>query len=230
MRIAALLLGMAIFGGAEDPSSPKAKDSKAKPTGIRRLSPTLICDFDKKQLELDAEVVFREGPLELFLCPKRTKEHESILAAEVRPRLFQLALLMIGAEQGSPANFDGTFKPPTGQKIEIRVEYTENGEKKSIDARQWIRDSKSQRPLDADFVFAGSRFERIPGSDRPVWLAEDGDLICVSNFPGSVVDIAAKSSNLNSDRMYEAWTDRIPPRGEKVRVIFKPIKTVPAKS
>lgn len=217
--IIAWLATISIVLGGDDPGPGKKAVS---PTGIRKLSPTMSVDFDKKQVVLEAEVVLREGPLELFLCPKRTKEHEAILAAEVNPRHFQLALLMIGAEPGRPALFEPAYQPPTGQKIDIEIEFTQDGTVRKIDAREWIRDGKRQRKLDADFVFTGSRFQRLPGTDKPVWLGQDGDLICVSNFPGSVVDIAAKSSNANADRDFEAWTDRIPPRGTKVRVAFKP--------
>lgn len=218
----AMLWLSALLSFGDDPAKAGAKASQPAPTGTRQLSPSLAVDFDKRQLVLEAEVVLREGPLELLLCPKRTKEHESILAAEVNPRHFQLALLMLGAEPGRPALFDPVYKPPTGQRIDIRIEYVVAGQKKSVDAREWIRDGKHNKALDADFVFTGSRFQRLPGTDKPVWLGADGDLICVSNFPGSVVDIAVKSSNANADRMFEAWTERIPERGSKVRAIFRP--------
>lgn len=202
---------------APEQSSTKTEN---KPRGIKKLTPFLQCDFDRRQVALDAEVVLREGPLELFLCPKRSKEHESILAAEVQPRQFQLALLLIGAKPGRPAAFDNGFQPPTGDVIDIRVEYEVDNQKKTVDAKEWIRDAKTRKPMEAEFVFAGSRFQKVPGSDRPVWMGDDGDLICVSNFPGSVVDVAAKSSNADAERIFEAWTERIPPRGSKVRVYF----------
>ena len=79
------------------------------------------------------------------------------------------------------------------------------------------------KPLAADFVFTGSGFTKVPGVDRPVFMANDGDLVCVANFPGSVVDIAMKSSKENADLLFEAWTERIPEKGTKVRVIFEPV-------
>jgi hypothetical protein len=77
--------------------------------------------------------------------------------------------------------------------------------------------------MTADFVFAGSRFIRIPGENRARWLGDEGDLVCVSNFPGSVIDVSIKSDSADASRLFEAWTERIPPKGTKVRVYFKPV-------
>src|SRR5215218_5066913 len=57
------------------------------------------------QVVIDAEVVLREGPLEMFLCPRRSKEHESILVADVKPRDVHVALLLAGAIPGKPVQF-----------------------------------------------------------------------------------------------------------------------------
>jgi hypothetical protein len=205
------------------------KDGSAS---IRQLTPTLRVDMVNRVVEVEAEVVLREGPLELLLCPRRTKEHESILATEIDPRHFQLALLMVGAVPGSPARFEtkslpngqtvNEMRPPTGQPLKIWVERTRNGRQTRTDARQWVRDAGTQKTLAAPFVFAGSGFATVAGVERPVFLANDGDLVCVANFPGAVVDVAIRSSANDAERSFEAYTERIPPVGTKVRVIFEP--------
>ena len=219
-----LLLAMATFSSADDKKTDETKPAK---DGMVEVTPTLRMDMKNKQVVLDAEVVLTEGPLELFLCPKRTKEHEAILAADVTPRGFQLALLGVGAEPGSPALFEPEYKPPRGQRIEIWVEWDEKGVKKKVNARDWIRHPKDvgkSEPIAAGFVFAGSRFIRIPGEQRARWLGDDGDVVCVSNFPGSIIDVEMKSTNSNEGLLFEAWTERIPPKGTKVRVYFVPEK------
>lgn len=206
---------MLLLGGAtpEKPAAP--------PTGTRQITPTLLVDFDKREVVLDAEVVLREGPLELLICPKRTKEHESILAADIVPKTFHLSLLLAGFKPGRPAEFD-PYKPPIGEPLDVQVEYEVEGKLKRVDAREWIRNVRTGKPLEAGFVFAGSRFFKIPGETRAVWQGDDGDMVCVTNFPGSIIDIAMQSSTDNANLAFEAWTDRIPPRGTKVRVYFKP--------
>ncbi|MGL4462632.1 MAG: YdjY domain-containing protein [Planctomycetia bacterium] len=211
----AVVVATTIAPAAEEAKRPAA-------TGVRRLSPTLQVDFDKKRVLLDAVVVFREGPLELLLCPRRTKEHESILAAEVKPDVFHLALLMVGAKPGRPAVFE-PFQPPIGQTLRVTAEWTVDGKTQTIDAREWIRDVTDGKAMADEFVFAGSRFNRIPGTDKTVWLGQDGDLVCVANFPGSVVDVARESSKNNASLNFAAWTERIPPRDTPVRLIFEPV-------
>ena len=200
-------------------AAEKAAPQVERPTGVRQITPTLRVDFDHRQVILDAEVVLREGPLELLVCPKRTKEHESILAADIVPKTFHLALLLAGARPGRPAEFE-PYKPPIGQKLEITLEYEVDGKIRKIDAREWVRDTRTNKALAANFVFAGSRFFKIPGETKAVWQGDDGDLVCVTNFPGSIIDIAMQSSTDNANLSFEAWTDRIPPRGTKVKVIF----------
>jgi hypothetical protein len=222
--MSAMLVMVSIAYPGEKPVTGEVKSAKA---GVVEIAPTLRMDMEHKQVVLDAEVVLTSGPLELLLCPKRTKEHESILAADVVPRSFQLALLGVGAEPGAPAIFKPEYKPPHGQRIEIWIEWEKNGEKKKVNARDWIRhpiaDGKSE-PFTADFVFAGSRFVRIPGEQRARWLGDDGDVISVSNFPGSILDVDLKSTNSNEGLLFEAWTERIPPKGTKVRVYLVPVK------
>lgn len=208
------LLGLAV--------AVQAADGDAR-TGVQKLTPTLSIDYDNKVVRLQSEVVLRSGMLELLLCPKRTKEHESILAAEVVPQHFHLALLLIGAKPGRPASFQ-PFQPPTGQELKIWIEYDEDGRRKRVDARQWIRNTKTKQALDSKFVFSGSRFSKPPGSQAPIYLGNDGDLVCVVNFPGSVIDIDTEASTDNVELYFEAWTSRIPPIGTKVDVVFEPLK------
>lgn len=207
-------------------SLAESKAAPGEPAGIRRLNPALSVDLDRRRVVIEAEVVFRSGPLELVLCPRKTKEHESILAADVPPKLVQLALLMIGARPGRPAEFQ-PYKPPLGEPLSISVEYDEAGEKRVVDLREWVRDGRTKKPLGADFVFAGSRFHKPPGVEKAIWLGDDGDVICVANFPGSVIDIAIPSSTDNSQLVFEAFTEKIPPLGTKVRVTIEPKKAKP---
>lgn len=216
-----ILLCLALIVSADRP-----QDEPSRPTGIRQITPTLQVNFDSRTVILDTEVVLREGPLELLICPKRTKEHESILAAEIVPKTFHLALLLSGFKPGRPAEFE-PYQPPIGEVLEIELEYEIEGKQSRINAREWIRNIRTGHSLDADFVFAGSRFFKIPGETRAVWQGDDGDMVCVTNFPGSIIDIAMKSSTDNANLAFEAWTQRIPPIGTKVRVYFS-AKEAPA--
>ncbi len=79
------------------------------------------------------------------------------------------------------------------------------------------------REMKADWVFAGSGFFTDEETGKKYYLAEDGDLICVANFGGAMIDVAIPSSAENNDLNFEAWTERIPPKGTAVTVELIPV-------
>ena len=143
-----------------------------------------------------AEVCFREGPLELFLCRKNTKEHESVVAADVDARDIHKALLAAGAKVGSPVKFVPKYEPAKGSKILVSIEYTKDKKTITVPARQWVRDTKTRKELSTDWVFGGSQFFPDPdGKDKPpLYAANGGDVICVSNFESAMLDLPIQST------------------------------------
>ncbi|MBD3672459.1 MAG: hypothetical protein HUJ26_02935 [Planctomycetaceae bacterium] len=252
---------------------------------------TVLLDREGGKVILETEVVFRSGLLEMLVCLKRTKEHESILALDGKARDVHAGLLALGAKTGSPVNWDPEFSPPSGQEIEITLMW-QDSEKKwhRTPAQKWMRGttrkyfvteleslpagvnlpeesqlrfdekhhellwfgimSEEQRdellklseestfqkrvkdlfemsqiqPMTATFVFVGSGFYLDEKTGEKYYLAEDGTLICVANFPSATIDIREQSSASSGALAYEAWDERIPPLGTKVRVELKPVK------
>jgi hypothetical protein len=205
----ALMARLISFG---EPASPE----------IVQLSPGLVVNRVQKLVFVDAEVVQREVQLELLLSPKGLREHETILVADVKPQDVHVALLLAGAYPGRPVQ-SNPFVPPTGQRIKFWIELEDKQGRRIIDGREWIRSERTKKALSADFVFAGSAFVRPPGSERTVYLANEGYVVCVSNFPHSIIDIGIKSSKEAADLEFVAWKDRVPEKGTKVRVILEPI-------
>ncbi|VAX40491.1 hypothetical protein MNBD_PLANCTO02-1093 [hydrothermal vent metagenome] len=74
------------------------------------------------------------------------------------------------------------------------------------------------RPMEADWVFAGSGFTK-----EKYYLAEDGYVICVANFPPALLDVTSKSSKSDEHLSYEAYSQRIPPKGTEVTIELIPI-------
>jgi hypothetical protein len=54
-------------------------------------------------------------------------------------------------------------------------------------------------------------------------LANDGDVICVSNFETALLDLPIKSPKENADLAFVANSERIPPRGTTVVVVLEPV-------
>jgi hypothetical protein len=77
--------------------------------------------------------------------------------------------------------------------------------------------------MEAEWVFTGSGFYVNEETGEKYYRAEDGDLICVANFPSALLDVTVKSGTGNEDLMYEAWTEKIPPVGTAVTIELIPV-------
>ena len=232
--LAALLLAAGGVGcdaglSEREPPAPtpgeKAPPAEAKKV---RVGPNVYLEVQgaRRRVLISAEVCLREGALELFLCRKNTKEHEAVVHAEADARDIHQALLLAEAEPGSPVKFDPKYTPAKGQPIRVSVEYEEKGKVRHVNARSWVKNAKTGKELETDWVFAGSHLvENLLDKNKPkVYMAQDsGDVICVSNFETAMLDVPILSSKDDADRAFEAFTARIPEVGTKVSVILEPL-------
>jgi hypothetical protein len=257
-------------------------------------------DVTGKRVLLKTKVVLREGILEMLVCKKQTKEHESVLSVDARAYEIHAGLAKLGAKPGSPAVFVPKFAPPKGQRIDIFLQWKDSkGKLQRVPAQQWIRyapnrfygellerlpydvvlaneselryDKKFKelswygpmskeeretllalsqdkafrvainnfykrsqpRQFDTHWVFAGSGFTVDEQTGKQTYNAEQGDVICVANFPTSMIDVAVESSNSGeASVLFEPWLERVPPIGTEVTVelvpVFKKPTTKPA--
>ena len=152
------------------------------------------------RVALACEVCLREGPLELFLCKKGTKEHESIVRIDADAKFIHLALKTAGAESGTPTQFvdpkteEAKWKAATGSKVRVLVHYTKGGKTFTHPAQEWIWDAKKKAALPFGWVFAGSIVIKDPDNGREYYGANSGDIISISNFPYSLLEIPAEIS------------------------------------
>lgn len=285
------MIGLSAMSRADDKPEKRlaGKDEQAQ-TDEENLVPltatgTVLLDKKKKRVLLKTHVVLQRGSLEMFCCLKQTKEHESILAIDARAQVVHAGLLAIGAKPGRPVQYTPAYQAPTGQKLVIFVNWTdEKGKAHRESAKSWVRqainrfwivkmeelpeglklpknvelrydrklkelswygpmsaaqkkefltlseakeyrlaiesffEQSQSREMNADWVFAGSGFFTDEETGKQSYLAEGGNLICVANFGDAMIDVASPSSADDSDRNFEAYTERIPPKGTPVTV------------
>jgi hypothetical protein len=124
------LLGQSV--SAADPKSAAAVPLNQKKT--------ILLDKAGGKLLLKTTICLRQGVLEMLICPRQTKEHESILTLDGKAQVVHAGLLALGAQPGHPAQFQPKFIPPTGQKIEIFVNWKdEKGMPQRRPAQEWVR-------------------------------------------------------------------------------------------
>ncbi len=174
---------------------------------------------DEQVVLLDGYVAQRQVPLELFACPIGSKEHESIVAVFSRPQMVHAGLLAVNARPGSTVTFE-PFKPAHGTTIRIYVLWLDESQKtKGTLAQNWIRQAGTKKPMAWDFVFAGSKIYK-DDEGKEHYLGDSGELISVSNFTTSTIDVSVKSDQSNANLMFEAFTENIPPKNTPVRLVL----------
>ena len=203
---------------------PKRPAPFAPPPKLPRLAKDydIWLDSERKVVIVDGKVVLREGQLEMFACPKQTKEHESIVAVNCKAQFVHAGLLALGAEPGRPVQFDPEYKPASGPIVEVTVLWKDDQGEHKVRAQDWIQQTKTGKPLEYPFVFAGSGFHVDEVSGVKYYLADGGDFICVSNFTSAMLDLPVPSPQENSSLNFRAFTEKIPPIGTPVRLELAP--------
>jgi hypothetical protein len=216
--------------GEELPPVPKL-DAKSE---MFELQPDKSLYLEKapdgrRRVLVAAEVCLREGPLEVFVTKKGTKEHESILRISIDARFIHAALEAAGAKVGKPVQFvnpktmEDDYKPATGAKIKTSVHYTKDGKTHTHTAQEWIANSKTKKLMTDEWVFAGSRFVKNP--DRPAdpafYCANNGVVIGLSNDYDAMLDLPVQVSKDDAFLIYKANTEKIPAIASKVWLILE---------
>lgn len=223
MLVAAIcLLGCVSSRGQE--AKTEGTPALGDPKGLTRVTKDydIWIDEKRKAVVVDGEICLREGQLEMFACPKGSKEHESVVAVNAKPRFVHAALLAVGAKAGTPVKFDPKYAPATGQIVDIWVLWKdEKGQNQKIKAQEWVKQVKTDKAMPYNFVFAGSGFWK-DDDGKEYYYADGGDFICVSNFATAMLDLPVESSQDNTGLLFVANTEKIPPKGTKVRLVLMP--------
>jgi hypothetical protein len=206
-------------GEPRPPKIPAPESAKALP------KPDVVwVDTKQKLVYVDGYVSLRRGMLEMLACPVGTKEHESVVAVFSRAQTLHAALLAVGAVPGHPVSFRPKFRPAAGTEIDVEIRWQDkDGKWQSVKGQDWVKDARTQKPMEHSWVFAGSGFWQDEETGKEYYKAEAGDLICVSNFSTAMLDIPVESSQVNDGLMFEANSEKIPRLGTPVRVVLKPV-------
>lgn len=229
--LAAILQGLLPWtaGASPDDRAATVAESPAprpdRHPDLVRLSPTDDVWVDRRNGEVivGGGIALDRGVIEVFACPRGSKEHEAVVATDAPARLVHAALLAIGLEPGAPVSYDPEYVAARGPVVHVRVRWRDAaGALQERPAQDLIRDTRTGRQLDADWVFAGSVFWRDPADGREYYQGDGGDLICVSNFPTATLDLPIESSQANDALLFEVFAERVPPRGTPVELVLSP--------
>lgn len=194
------------------------------PKSWTRLSETheIWVDMKAKKVIAAGHVVLRAGPLEMFICPRRTKEHESVISVNALSSEVHAALVAIGADPGAPVKWEPKYEPASGPIIDMTITWNDGEQLVTRRAQEMVRDFDTSKAITHDWVFGGSQTYTDPESGDSYYYGDTGELACVSNFSTATLDLNIESSDSNESLMFEAFTDNIPEIATKVYVEFKP--------
>lgn len=181
-------------------------------------------------VELDGRIACRQGFLEQLVCRQGTRDHESLVTTNAPASAVHAALLAAGLQAGAPGSWSADpsgqlqLKPPQGQPVQVLVRWADAQGEHTQPLAQWVVNTRPDRDQAAPtFVFAGSRFQRLPnGTER--YVADDsGSIVGLVTFGDEVVamrtvipdkvDVAPAS--------WKARTDDMPPEGSAVTVVIR---------
>lgn len=192
------------------------------PENLKRLhrSQPVWIDPKEKAVVFQGRTCRASYPLEFFVTmPGR--EYEAVIVSTVPPSVVHAGLMALGAKPGNPVQFVPEFRPASGTEIEIEVRWQDaKGKVQKAPAQQWIRDIKTRKELNLNWVFGGSRFAEDDG--RQVYQADFGDFISVANVPIATLDLPMRSESDLESRQFEGFVERMPPAGTPVTLLLKP--------
>lgn len=204
--------------------------------------PNVRVDVKGKVVEFDGVVPIdphdRETPLmflEVVVCSRDSREHESLVVTDAVPSHVHAALLMIGAEPGRP----GSWKPdpilrkmvptaPVGPEVEVEFIHTGlDGAVVHSNPSDWIIDVRNHRSLRTQargepvWLFGGSAIAPRPDGEGEYYKADiEGTLIGLATFGTETLAWPHVFSPEAAVQAPEWIADaaKVPPLGTKVTV------------
>lgn len=223
-----MLAVAAMFLSAPSGSAELQGQPTTAPAGRRiEYAPGVWIDWGRRQVDVSARVVLREGLLELFACSPHTREHESIVAVQARPVRVYEALGLIGLQPGKPAHYDArldTRVAASGSRLILEVTWVQQGHMQTASVWDWMADARTNELLvPREWVFSGSR--PLPGG---VFGADvEGTVACVVNFDTALIGLPDSYSADNSLLWVCARTKAIPPIGTECRLVVRAVGDTP---
>lgn len=194
-------------------------------------------DVKSKTLSFPATLNMSKGPVEVLVCTKRGRLHESLFASDIDPFKLQMALVLVGAKNGQLT--DDADKN-SGDRFHIDlVPANETGKstvtnRSRIPVEKWIINSRTGKsPKRTEWMFVGSSFH----PQRGCMATLKGNLININSMDlDTILSYPIKVSHrgdffhINAKEVDKTIAESGVKEGAdlKVTVILTPVKWNPA--
>jgi hypothetical protein len=230
-------------GASDQEPAPKRITAEAVRKNLKL--PGLVINFQERCVDVEATICLDEGMLELIACVKGSKEHESILAIEARPMHIHTALLLLGANNGSPAmsrpvdeqQTRWTHIPPQGDPVSVYLvhrapdgkvvespisDFVTRSDEQADEFTPATDGAQEEVEFPHTFVFAGSHL-RDNGPGPRQYLADlSGNVISIATFGDELLCLPGIQSRANDELRWRVDARKLPNVGSKVTLRLRP--------
>ncbi|WP_437184866.1 YdjY domain-containing protein [Planctomicrobium sp. SH668] len=215
LRLATLLflslVSLPLFAQEEEQPAPRPAPKVPASAVPLNKQETILLDKEKKTILLKSTVCLREGVLEMLVCPKQTKEHESIFTLDGKAQVVHAGLLAAGAEPGHPARFSPEFVKAAGTKIDIFVNWIDDeGKPQRTNAQEWVRHA-TQRYFEAPLEFVPEGVRLAEGNDAIRYDDVNKELLF---FGPMTPELKEKFLGMSKDASYQKAIESLAKQGE----------------
>lgn len=225
------------------PGSGGAGTNLTLENALQKLKfPGVAINVQERCVDVESSVCLHRGALELVACTKGTKEHESIVAIEAKPRHIHAALLLLGTKPGSPASRQQLGDqaerwldiPPHGGPVDVflvlkdnegtLVEHPISDFMASANKRSGgsaFADQKARVPPHT-FLFAGSVLDGNGPGPRRYQSDESGNVISLSTFGDELLCQPAIHSQESAALLWQVNATSLPAVGSRVTLRLRP--------
>ena len=140
----------------------------------------------ERELSFPGWVNMTSGDLEVLISMPHGRVHESLLSSKADPMKLQIALLLLGAENGSRKGGE-TIKQGTLFNIDVQPE---GG--KRIPVENWLLNKKTSTGMERlGWVFIGSSFTH----NMYCLAKEEGNIVNIWSFGNTILDNPASTGD-----------------------------------
>lgn len=203
----------------------------------------------ENRVEVEGLVAVQRNLIELFACAEGGKAHESVLVLDARPSNLNLALKLLGLNDGGQVkvkrtvrvrrngeivdeeqevleengpNWLGDPRRPMGDRVIVTVRWKDKDDKEvEVRAEDLIFEPARNRSMPrAGWIYAGSRFAQNPLSKRDEIVADHSKTVMTTwHDPDAILDNPLPDGG--DDEIYYANPDVVPPRGTRVTLVIR---------
>lgn len=239
---------LSVAAGAEpapavEPTTLPAPDQKMEPVKpvVEKLDASryrigeVIFDQSTREIRIPAEVNMTEGLLEFLVVHKDGKVHEALFKTGINATHLNVAFTLLRYKpsrelyvvydqngQNTGKNTEVADDVKAAARVNIKVEWNDNGQTKSCPVNEWISDSATEKPMPSGpWVYGGSEVEN--GRFAP---ESTGDIAAIF-LTNSAMLLYPGADNQN-DEVWLPFPKRVPPVDTKVTLIFSPNPPTPS--